>query len=234
MVAFPSVLDKDAVATLRELAHTTLQNGTAFDHAMREGRGGGPLRHRRIRPVPVEHYRSVLSLLASVLAPFLTEGLMSARGALLLSSGVMRTDAGAVRQPFHRDNGVVDGRIAAVQIALGDTQPTQGALHLQPASHHGRRQVGGPQGVAMAPVREGTVVFYAPSVLHAGGAHTHPRRESRLVWTLALMGADAVTPADLEVTIAPEDTGRWWLADGEVHDCVQRSAAAAVCSINSS
>tara|TARA_B100000795_G_scaffold251495_1_gene220390 strand:- start:1645 stop:2025 length:381 start_codon:yes stop_codon:yes gene_type:complete len=106
-----------------------------------------------------------------------------------------RAASGAQAQKWHRDDGVLDSRLASVQIALAPTQAEQGALEVLPASHtHDERPAAAgapdPQGVSIA-VPAGTVVFYSPNLVHRGRANR--LSEERLAVTINVMGALTLT-----------------------------------------
>ena len=233
VVVFPSLLDEAAVQTLRDAALATLRNASVTDRStvIRASRAGA-VRTRQLKALPISVYRDVLDSLSSALAPFLSRGLQSDR-LLVLESGALRTLPGAASQTWHRDNVLADARLAAVQISLGDTEAAEhGALRVRPASHNAEFVRMDEAGVAIAPLRRGTVVLYSPNLVHRGGGYTdvvahqaHEVAVGRLVVTLTLLGVDALLPFEHPITVSPEDAGRWWVEGGRVRD---RGAAVVV------
>ena len=207
VVVFPALLESAAVQALRARADT--QRVASVD---RTAHIRAPA-NRTLRAVPVTHSTEALSTLASQLDSFLAEALQS-HSRLLLEVGLMRALPGAADQGWHRDDGVLDGRVASVQIALVDTAAAQGALEVLPASHtHTEATEDTSGGVALA-VPAGSVTVYSPNVVHRGRANTHG--EERLTQVLTLMGASGLVPNGIPLVIEREDAGRWWLEAGEL------------------
>ena len=224
VVVFPSLLNRTTVDALKATALHTLKDETAIDRSdsIRESGIGGSL--RSLRAVSVSAYREALGALASKLAPFLAGALNDERQ-LMLGSSVLRTSPGAKAQGWHRDNSLRDDRLAKAQIALGEQAAGQGVIEVQPATHNrldkdpkeGNMRDEMSIGVPMA-VPAGTVVFYAPTLRHRGGAHELEKREDRLVFALTLQGEKGMLPCGIPITAAPEDVGRWWIVNGTVRE----------------
>jgi ectoine hydroxylase-related dioxygenase (phytanoyl-CoA dioxygenase family) len=120
-------------------------------------------------------------------------------------------------QQWHRDDGVLDSRLASVQIAISPTRAEQGALEVLPASHtHDERPAaaGVPDlpGALSIAVPQGSVVFYSPNLVHRGRANSLD--EERLAVTMNVMGARGLVPDGIPLAVHPADAGRWWLMDG--------------------
>ena len=211
VVVFPALLGPAVVSRLRAHALSALQqHAESID---RTAHIRAPA-NRTLRAMAVtDGGAEALTLLASELDGFLTEALQSTRR-LLLEFGVMSAAATAAEQGWHRDDGVLDGRVASVQIALVDTDAAQGALEVQPATHtHTEAPREEAEGVTVA-VPAGSVTVYSPNVVHRGRANT--RGETRLTAVLTLMGTSGLVPNGIPLAIQPEDAGRWWLEAGEL------------------
>jgi len=246
VVIFPALLNRSVVSTLGREARAALLDGTAdLSAQIRQGSGHASGLARTLKPMPVGQSRDALATLASLLSPFLEAALGGLRQ-LLLDFGVYRTAAGAEAQEWHTDSPFKDARIAHVQISLVDTGLEQGAIEVQPTTHlpqSSEDELSDPSstrgesfmGLPVAPVSEGTVVFYRLDLRHRGGLHTRPEQRAhsvgkppdsrsnvpkgdRLIVTLKLMAEHAFVPDGIPLKVLPEDAGRWWLVDGAVED----------------
>jgi hypothetical protein len=212
VVVFPSLLNASLVRALRGHAQA------AVDHSAvdRSANIRAPAL-RTLRALSMTHGAPALREISSVLSAFLAGALIDP-SQLLLEVAAYRASSGALAQGWHRDDGVLDSRLASVQIALVDTAATQGALEVQPASHtHDDVPSDGASGVKLA-VPEGSVVVYSPNLVHRGGANTHAKE--RLAVTLNLMGSNGLVPNGIPLAVLPEDAGRWRLAAGRLLDGV--------------
>lgn len=216
VVVFPSLLNASALRTLR--GHVQ----AAVDHSAvdRSANIRAPAL-RTLRALSMTHGAPALREISSALSGFLSGALIDP-SQLLLEVAAYRASPGALDQGWHRDDGVLDSRLASVQIALVDTAATQGALEVQPASHtHDDVPADGASSVRLA-VPEGSVVVYSPNLVHRGGANTHA--EKRLAVTLNLMGANGLVPNGIPLAVLPEDAGRWRIAGGELLDSAEAAA----------
>lgn len=221
VVVFPALLNSSVVQSLREAAESVLRSEDAVDLSglIRQSSGNESL--RTLRPMSVSPCQASLTALASALAPFLERALMSPRQ-LLLDFGVYRTAANAEAQEWHTDSPFLDGRIAHVQVSLVATEADQGELQVQPATHGPRRAHAeavdvasvSSEHIALAPLPAGTVSLYRLDLVHRGGRHALPQRESRMIGTLKLMAEHALMPDGIPLKMLPVDAGRWWL-DGD-------------------
>eukprot|EP00966_Prymnesium_polylepis_P325667 7381641-Prymnesium_polylepis.1 len=210
VVVFPALLEPRLVAALR--AHAHAGGGGAAASVDRTANIRSPS-NRSLHALPVSRAAEVLAALASKLEAFFGDALQSS-SQLLLEAGLMGASSGAADQGWHRDDGLLDGRIASVQIALVDTATEQGALQVQPASHtHTERPDETAASVAVA-VPAGSVTVYTPNVVHRGTANA--RAETRLTLVLTLMGASGLIPNGIPLAVEPDDAGRWWLEAGEL------------------
>lgn len=212
VVVFPALL---APADVRALQSHARADGAEQEAPVDRTANIRSPANRTLRAIPVAHAAEALSALAARLDSFLGYALQSRRR-LLLEIGLMRVLAGAADQGWHRDDGILDGRIASVQIALVDTAAEQGALEVLPASHtHTEKPDEGADGVAVA-VPAGSVTVYTPNVVHRGRANA--LRETRLSLVLTVMGASGLVPNGIPLAVQPEDAGRWWLEGGELRE----------------
>ena len=212
VVVFPALL---APADVRALQSHARADGAEQEAPVDRTANIRSPANRTLRAIPVAHAAEALSALAARLDSFLGYALQSRRR-LLLEIGLMRALAGAADQGWHRDDGILDGRIASVQIALVDTAAEQGALEVLPASHtHTEKPDEGADGVAVA-VPAGSVTVYTPNVVHRGRANA--LRETRLSLVLTVMGASGLVPNGIPLAVQPEDAGRWWLEGGELRE----------------
>ena len=62
----------------------------------------------------------------------------------------------------------------------------------------------------MVGVPEGTVTFYAPSLVHRGRGNQHTR--DRLFLGLTLLGDGGIVPSGIPYTLQPHDLRRWCIA----------------------
>lgn len=221
VVIFPALLNSSVTHQLREIASSALLDDRADLSALirqRSTSGSAPL--RTLRPMSVSNGRHVLASVSSTLSPFLA-GALHSPSQLLLDFGAYQTAVGAEAQEMHTDSPFKDGRVAHVQVSLMDTSAGQGAIEVQPATHrqgHASAADDDEDALAIAPVPEGTVLFYRLDVRHRGGRHVLDGLEDRLIASLKLMGERAFVPDGIPLKVLPEDAGRWWLADGAVVD----------------
>ena len=221
VVIFPGLLNSSVVHELRETASAALLDDNADLSSLIRQRStsGGSAPLRTLRAMSVSKGQHALASLASALSPFLA-GALHSTSQLLLDFGAYRTAMGAEAQDMHTDSPFKDGRVAHVQVSLMDTSVGQGAIEVQPTTH---RQGQAPatdedDALAIAPVPEGTVVFYRLDVRHRGGRHVLRAQADRLIASLKLMGERAFVPDGIPLKVLPEDAGRWWLVDGAVVD----------------
>lgn len=211
IVIFPSLLDAGMIRLLQAHAREVLipdHDETTVD---RTANIRAPDR-RLLRALSLVKAAQPIQSVASRLAAFLEMALQSDRQ-LVLELGVMGALPGAAEQGWHRDDGILDSRVASIQVALVDTAAEQGALEVQPGSHtHSEQPVDSAHGVAIA-VPAGTVTIYSPNLVHRGRANTHS--DERMTAVLTLVGASGLVPNSIPLAVQPGDAGRWWLQGGD-------------------
>lgn len=238
-VVFPSLLSVTIVATLR--ARIEDARGRRVDGADAYNSDMNDVKKRKMTALPVKLAAELLSAMASSLSPFLVEALRHPRQ-LLLENTYVVASPGAQQEEWHSAVAAYDERLASVHIALDDFDSSQGALQLLPGTHllHGEeaaaavaaanhiggggtggksaegRSQSGVGGVTVA-VPAGTVTLYSPHVQHRGSANTHSTAEP-LSLVLTLVGDNGLLPPSLRHMLRPEDSWRWWLHEGGLHE----------------
>lgn len=206
LVVFPAVLD---AATVAQLA-THVTAAVAHSAVDRSANIRAPS-NRTLRALEVDSAAAAIRSVGAALAPFLGTALLDPT-LLLLELAAYRVAPGAAAQAWHRDDGVLDTRLASVQIAVSDTTAEQGALEVEPGSHtHDGAPSDEATRVALA-VPAGSVVVYSPNLVHRGAAHT--AAHERLAVTLNLMSVNGLVPNGIPLAVLPQDAGRWRLIDG--------------------
>ena len=175
LVIFPALLDvtKLVRAIRADAALSSTRSSPPAASVDRTAHIRAPA-NRTLRALSVTHSAAVLAALASKLDGFLGEALQS-RSHLVLEIGLMGAMPGASDQGWHRDDGILDSRVASIQIALVDTDEEQGALEVQPGSHSHTGKPDAAAGVAIG-VPAGSVTVYSPNVVHRGRANTRGER----------------------------------------------------------
>ena len=215
VVVFPRLLPSDVVATLRHGVEAELrrdaQETVDRTYSIRQASA------RTLRAVDVAAVSAdALRVLASRLGRFLSAALLlsSSDGDIaLLESSVMHTQVGAAEQSFHSDAALCDPRLVSVQIALVDTAISQGALEVLPGSQPSDKAsstAAEESSTVVVGVPEGTVTFYAPSLVHRGRGNQHTR--DRLFLGLTLLGDGGIVPSGIPYTLQPHDLRRWCIA----------------------
>ena len=209
VLVVPRLLPEAVIAPLRAHVQRALRSAGAIDYSFAIRSGGS----RQLRAVGVEAASAALALLARHLQPFLDEALGTELA--LLECHVMRTSPGAAEQTFHSDVPHADPRLVSVQIALVDTDATQGALDAIPATHGNDDDATSNERPAIAvAVPAGSVTFYSPRLLHRGRANTHA--DERLFLGLSFLARGGIVPSGIPYAIEREDIGQWQLAAGEL------------------
>ena len=117
VVVFPELLDAQLVASLQaQVQEACDADGQGIDRSANIRQPS----KRTLRALSVAQHKEPLEAIAKGLEVFLSEAL-SDDHQLLLEYGGYEIQPGAAAQDWHRDDSVIDSRVASIQIALTDT-----------------------------------------------------------------------------------------------------------------